>query len=329
MGRKFVDQTGIVYGDFEIISFDHYSGKHKYWNVECIKCGSSYTVRMDGLQTKKFKCACCGTGNINYLNQRLVGEQFGYLYVISIADEYKHHKYYLNRNNHQVKWKCICKCGNETTVSQAHLLSGHSRSCGCMRPQSVAKIYTKNLVGQRFGSLVVESQAPHIIYKERKYVAWNCRCDCGNSTIVPASNLHNRTVKSCGCVISSAEAQIIRYFQKHKISYDKQIAFDQLKDKKPLRFDFGIYDSNHSLLVLIQYDGIQHFIPQKWTSDWNEEQILEHFYETKKHDNMKNEFCKSNNIPLIRIPYTQRWNIEQILNSTLPQYGVKYNEVDE
>lgn len=37
----------------------------------------------------------------------------------------------------------------------------------------------------------------------------------------------------------------------------------------------------------------------------------------KRHDNIKNNFCKKNSINLIRIPYFEIDNIEEILKSTI------------
>ena len=45
---------------------------------------------------------------------------------------------------------------------------------------------------------------------------------------------------------------------------------------------------------LIEYDGEQHF---------KKDSIFNYEY-THKHDLMKTQWCKENNIPLIRIPYT-------------------------
>ena len=38
---------------------------------------------------------------------------------------------------------------------------------------------------------------------------------------------------------------------------------------------------------------------------------------TKRHDKIKNEYCKNNNIELIRIPYYEKENIYNILTDKL------------
>ncbi|WP_151639069.1 hypothetical protein [Noviherbaspirillum aerium] len=54
----------------------------------------------------------------------------------------------------------------------------------------------KNLVGQRFGRLVVVSRAPK---EPRKTAKWNCVCDCGSAAVVAGSSLLNGRTQSCKC----------------------------------------------------------------------------------------------------------------------------------
>lgn len=57
-----------------------------------------------------------------------------------------------------------------------------------------------DITGQRFGRLTVVSRADDVVYGNgKKYVVWNCICDCGTATKVRASNIMNRHVTSCGC----------------------------------------------------------------------------------------------------------------------------------
>lgn len=51
-----------------------------------------------------------------------------------------------------------------------------------------------DLTGQRFGSLTVLHEA-----ERRSGTCWLCRCDCGNSCVVLASNLRRGHSTSCGC----------------------------------------------------------------------------------------------------------------------------------
>lgn len=55
----------------------------------------------------------------------------------------------------------------------------------------------KNLVGQRFGRLVVKSASTK--RTANRGMVWNCICDCGQEKEVPALALKNGSIVSCGC----------------------------------------------------------------------------------------------------------------------------------
>ena len=57
-----------------------------------------------------------------------------------------------------------------------------------------------DLTGRRFGRLIVVARAENI----GKNSAWQCRCDCGNNTVVSAPNLKSGATSSCGCGLSEA-----------------------------------------------------------------------------------------------------------------------------
>ena len=62
-----------------------------------------------------------------------------------------------------------------------------------------------------------------------------------------------------------------------------------------MRYDFFV-DNRY----LIEFDGIQHY--QYNENSWNNK---EKFKKLQERDNFKTNWCLSNNIPLIRIPYTK------------------------
>ena len=66
----------------------------------------------------------------------------------------------------------------------------------------------KNLIGKRFGRLVVlaQTERPHDckIKPNIKPSFWECRCDCGNVIIRPYYALKNNKTRSCGCLAKDA-----------------------------------------------------------------------------------------------------------------------------
>ena len=189
-----------------------------------------------------------------------------------------------------VMWECQCDCGNITYASSNALRSNHKRSCGCLNKEQVTQLGYNNcedITGLKFGKLTVISKSD--IRKDRK-VCWNCICDCGNQYIVSGVSLRNGDTQSCGCLKSMGEQKISDLLRKNNISYEREKIFE---DFKPYRYDF--YVNNN---YIIEYDGKQHFQDYNWGSESHS------LKESQVRDNLKNEYCYHNNIPIIRIPYT-------------------------
>jgi hypothetical protein len=111
--------------------------------------------------------------------------------------------------------------------------------------------------------------------------------------------------KGQGCPIcndSKGEKEIAKILDNLNISYERQKTFKDCKNIYTIPFDFYISKFN----VCVEYDGIQHFQPVSYWGGVNryENQIIS--------DNIKNQYCKDNNIKLIRIRYDE--NIEQKLS---------------
>lgn len=71
----------------------------------------------------------------------------------------------------------------------------------------------------------------------------------------------------------------------------------------------------------IEYDGEQHFKPVKFGTQSYEDAVRKHEY-IKKHDEMKNAFCKDNSINLIRIPYYEFEDLEYYLFDKFTSIGI-------
>jgi hypothetical protein len=54
-----------------------------------------------------------------------------------------------------------------------------------------------DLTRQRFGRLLVLKQSGG---KKRGCILWLCKCDCGNTVIVPSGDLRTPRKRSCGCL---------------------------------------------------------------------------------------------------------------------------------
>ena len=112
------------------------------------------------------------------------------------------------------------------------------------------------------------------------------------------------------CKTSKGEEKISEVLFKYKIINEREKVFKGCVYKGNLRFDFYLPNQN----ICIEYDGKQHFEPQDFSGHGNSES---EFKETQLRDSIKTQYCKDNNIKLIRIPYWDFDNIETILRKEL------------
>ena len=218
------------------------------------------------------------------LSTRLIGQRFGHLTVIEDTGK---------RLHRSIIWKCKCDCGNEHEVTSNNLNGGQVNSCG-KQDCPYHKTF-ENLKGQRFGKLIAMYPTS---MKDGSHMYWVCQCDCGNQHEVSSNSLKRGSTQSCGCIATSiGEMNIKKILEDNNIEYKEQITFDDLRNIKPLRYDFGIYE-NGELVRLIEFDGIQHFEEQSY--------FTHNLTSTKNNDIIKNRYSKNNNIPLVRIPYWER-----------------------
>lgn len=123
----------------------------------------------------------------------------------------------------------------------------------------------------------------------------------------------------CPCITSPKGEKKIAKILDSKIKYKQQYTFDDCKDTKVLRFDFAVFNDNE-LLYLIEYDGVGHFFPIERFGG------IDGYYQTKKRDSIKNEYCKYNKIKLFRIPYWEINNIDTILDKILHNQLLKTDD---
>lgn len=282
------DLTGQRFGKLTVLGIDeenkYNSSKKILWKCQC-DCGTICYKTRDSLKRKSVTAekACtkaCGASIP-------IGTRFGRLEVIDNI----YHK------NDETESKCKCDCGNIIIVKSTNLKKGNTTSCGCYKKERMSMIgkqYSKmsDLTGQRFGKLVAIEPTEKRVSKS---VVWKCLCDCGNYHEVSAQNLKNGDIVQCKeCrTYSRGEDAIKNLLKNENIFFEQQKTFSTCKDNALLRFDF--YVNNE---YLIEFDGMQHYYAHGWNSSDTLEKI-------QKRDQIKNDWCKENNIPLIRIPYTK------------------------
>lgn len=252
------------------------------WYCQC-DCGNTVLVRGSDLRSGKSKT--CGCSSLK-AEQSLIGQRFGKLEVIEFARRSESNK---------LVYRCRCDCGTEIEVIGQHLKNGNTKSCGCYRKQVNTSCLTKEETGNKYGHLTVLEYD----YSQDNCAKWKCQCDCGNIISVRGVDLRSGNTKSCGCIKSEGEARIAKILIENNIKFKSQYTFSDLIYKKPLKYDFAILNEEGQVIRLIEFDGPQHTEKE---NNW---------YTTEGHlrDVMKNSYALTNNIPLIRIPYKEKENL--------------------
>jgi len=231
----------------------------------------------------------------------LTGQRFGRLIVIKRDGSDKFGK---------AMWLCQCDCGNQKTINGSSLRRGLTVSCGCKKAEEMQKYNESKVVdevGNRYGKLVVLNRNMDFKHPDGRAL-WNCQCDCGNVCVVSGKLLRNRHVSSCGCGVKSiGEQKIEELLKQTNINFCQQYSVKiqqnqyTVKQQHPYYFDFAIFNDN-KLSYCIEYDGELHYNYKNSENFWSNK---EQYEKTIMRDAIKNQWCKDNNIPLIRIPYTQ------------------------
>lgn len=276
----------VAYGDYNRYKFDKYS---------CVSCRqkktSEYNLkqRQDDLYNRA----------LDFCNEK------GYKLITPKSD--------ILNSETRVLYECPKHGTHETKIYT--LISRHGCiDCGI---EDVSNTHRKNINEvyndfKKYGGLLINKD---------DYISWNCKnlnviCkECGEIFTTSYGAYINRGGQVCSkCTYNTSKGErVIKEFLEHKkIKFDMQFRFDDCKNIIPLPFDFYLYKYN----TCIEYDGEGHYIPinRGKISDLEAQEVLENI---KFRDNIKTQYCKDNNIKLIRIPYWDFDNIDKILNKEL------------
>lgn len=291
------EEEGIVgkkYGKLTVLNYVGLIDGMATYNCDC-DCGRNTNVPLVRLKNGNTKsCGCLQADKSKQRwgqyreDQNIIGEKFGRLTVLE----------FVGIENDEAMYRFLCDCGKIIKKSLHSVKSGNTRSCGCLLDDF--RNSTKyDIIGQRFGKLVVESYAGSNKFGGTDF---NCLCDCGRATVVSRNSLVQGNTKSCGCMRSIGENNIRQILEDKEIRYKSQYSFHDLLSESggyPL-YDFAILDNENNVERLIEFDGEQHQRPYDYFGG------EEKFLKVQKNDSLKNQYALSHNMPLVRIPYSKR-----------------------
>lgn len=98
---------------------------------------------------------------------------------------------------------------------------------------------------------------------------------------------------------SRAEIKIEEILTAEGLDFQEEFIFEDLLSlhKRPLRFDFAVFDDNGDIDFLIEYQGIQHYIAKEKFGG------IPGLRKQQYNDMKKREYCEKHGYNLVIIPY--------------------------
>lgn len=130
--------------------------------------------------------------------------------------------------------------------------------------------------------------------------------------------------KKCTCGNSSYEKLALNILETNNVFFNPHEIDNDCKYIRTLQFDFVIYlDENKTdRFAIIETNGQQHYSPIQFGGIAKDE-AQELFEVQKIKDQIKRDFCKSNNIPLLELRYDETDKYEELILTFLEQNKYK------
>lgn len=289
-GSKFTYEyvKGYIESFGYILLSSTYLNANEKIKIMCDK-GHIYESTFSQFKYQNQRCPyCSGNAKFTYAYVKDYIESFGYTLLS---------KEYINSKTHLL---VKCECGNEYLVTFTNFKRG--RRCNeCNKIK-----WSKNNIIEYISNQTNFQFMEFIEYKKSLSII-KLKCEHGHEFITKFSNIKWGNTGCPKCKTSKGERKIENLLINYNIIYEKQYKFHECKNKIMLPFDFYLPEYN----ILIEFDGEQHYRAIDYFGGY--EKLLK----TRYNDEIKNQYCKDNNIKLIRIPYWEFNNIEIILEKEL------------
>ena len=285
--EQFIEDANKIHNNLYDYSKVEYINTNEKIKIICIKHGEFTQKAANHLLGKG--CKKCQINNQTKTTEKFVEEA-----NLTHNNYYDYSKSIYKKRDELI----IIICPNHGEFNQTPLK--HLTTKGCMI------CYNKTKTTEKF---IEEANLVHnYLYDYSKTYYINCKekviITCkkhGEFEQIPLNHL--KMVGCPNCSNSKGALKIKNILDINNIEYIQEMKFNDCRNKNPLPFDFYLPEYK----TCIEFDGRQHFESiEHWEGDNG-------LLKIKKNDSIKNEYCKDNDIKLIRIPYYEIDNIEDKL----------------
>ncbi|MEG1502298.1 MAG: hypothetical protein RR370_02805 [Synergistaceae bacterium] len=125
---------GQKFNKLTVIEYTYSKNKSRYFKCLC-DCGETIIIKGSSIKNGNTKsCGCLNHGEAKKFAESIVGRKVGRLTVVEYAGKSK-------KGSNQ--YKCLCDCGNESTVIFSQLYKETTLSCGCLRYEKLREANSK------------------------------------------------------------------------------------------------------------------------------------------------------------------------------------------
>lgn len=258
--------------------------------LKCEECGKDYAVSLSNLiEKKQYTCPECGKKRAGKKNRK----DDIYLPIlkeneINLLEEYKGAKYH-----HWGK----TKEGYYVRV-QPYTLKRNTNVYDFVFDVENKYVMENIKTWLKINGNGLEFLSKEYIGSKERYTF---KCSCGREFETSWQYVYLNGITRCPVCsrkFSKFALKVREWLDENSINYITEKVFENCAYIKPLKFDFYLPKFNS----VIEVDGQQHFIPVKF-GGISKERAEKNYENVKIRDNIKDNFCSKNGIPLLRIPY--------------------------
>lgn len=204
-----------------------------------------------------------------------------------------------------------CACGKEFSKTFSKFKDRDEKQCRECGYIEGAKSQTFTMEKARE---IVENKGCKLKSNEYKNAKTEIvvECSCGvefKTTLDTFQRSKNRCDK-CTNSQSSYELRVEEFLEENNQTYIREYVFDDCCSVNSLPFDFVVMNGDE-IDCLIEVDGQGHYNPVNF-GGVSDEQAMENFKGQKHRDKIKDVYCEENGLLLIRIPYYEINQIEDV-----------------
>lgn len=267
-----------------------YYDTNTVFELKCQKCGGIRRPSFGDLLRYTVKCQVCDE---SYYEARKISHD-EYIERIKAVHGNKYDYSKIQYKTMHGKINVVCPKHGEFTIHAYRLLQEQGcRKCGIERRVAMRTKTTEQFIAD--AKMVhgdIYDYSVTIYNGAARFVDIMCK---EHGIFSQKANSHLNGFGCPKCKWSHGERTVHDYLVQKNIDFIFQHKFDDCRYRGKLIFDFYIPSKN----ICIEYDGMQHFYPAGYFGS------EKRFEETKIKDNIKNDYCASHGIRLLRIAYNE------------------------